>query len=194
MLIYPEKQYCWFGAYHQALVWAQRLLWEPYCRDRAYKQWSSHYSCNDETSYSVYALNSARLQWTENIASHCNKTHKTATYTCTHEPTTLHYIWPAMRHPCPWPTKKICRFSACSPFNSLCVTTQVRINIHNMYYITSLNTSQEVHVYLQYFHLTHTGGISVWSCAVPYLFALTEQLLDFLPNLWPPLHQDQQYS
>jgi hypothetical protein len=63
-----------------------------------------------------------------------------------------------------------------------------------MYYITSLNTSQEVYAYLQYFHLTHTGGISIRSCAVSYLFALTEQLLDFLPSLWPPLHQDQQYS
>ena len=70
---------------------------------RAYTQWSSHYSCNDETSYSVYALNSARWQWTENTASHCNKTHTTATYTCMHEPTTLLHIWPVMRH---WPTKK----------------------------------------------------------------------------------------
>jgi len=36
----------------------------------------------------------ARWQWTENIASHCNKTHKTATYTCMHDPTTLLHIWP----------------------------------------------------------------------------------------------------
>jgi len=112
-------------------------------------------------------MNSARWQWTDNTVSQCNKTHTMATYACMYD---LHYTTAhttSDKTPLPKTHYKNCRFSTCIPFNSFCVTSQVRINIQHMYYC--------VYYFLKYLTRSiSTYSISIWLIQGAFLSDLVQ--------------------